>query len=46
MPAVQLEGEPAAERKPEHVRSPEAQRLDEGGEAIRELREWKGLGRV
>jgi hypothetical protein len=46
MPAIQLEGKPSAERHPEQVHSAQAERRDERGKAIREVRERKRLRRI
>ena len=46
MAAVQLDREPAAERQPADVRSLEAERRDEPGEAVREVRQGERAGRI
>lgn len=46
MPAVELQCEPSAERQAEHVRSPQAEPVDEAGEAICVIGQPEVLGWV
>jgi hypothetical protein len=46
MPAVELQGEPAAEGQAEQVRLLEPECLDEGGEAVGVVARAEVLGRI